>query len=110
MVLRSRFLIFFAFLLLDSRPEGSGSTSGGLTSSVECAAQGNEFFEGSVDTVALDVAVKETPDLIFRQSAAGGLDGFADTVGDGVPGGHAEEEGGTGVAAIPYGKGSLEMG
>ena len=49
---------------------------------MECAAQGNEFFEGSVDTVALDVAVKKTPDLILRQSAAGGLDGFADTVGD----------------------------
>ncbi len=77
---------------------------------MDCAAQGHEFFEGSVDKVALDVAVKETPDLILRQSVAGGLDGFADTVGDRVPGRHAEEEGGAGVAVIPYGKGSLEMG
>ena len=40
----------------------------------------------------------------------GGLDGLANTVGDGVPGGHAEEKGGTFVAVIPYGEGSLEMG
>ena len=72
--------------------------------------QGNELFEGSVDAVAVDVAMKETPDLMLRQSAVGGLDGFADTVGDGVPGGHAEEVGGTGVAVIPHGEGSLEMG
>ena len=38
------------------------------------------------------------------------LDGLADAVGDGVSGGHAEEEGGAGVAVIPYGEGSLEMG
>ena len=75
----------------------------------ECA-EGNEFFEGSVDTVGLDVAMKEAPDLILRQSGVGCLDGLANTVGNGVPGGHAEEEGGTGVAVIPYGEGSLEMG
>ena len=52
--------------------------------SVECA-QGNEVFEGRVEAVALDVAVKEAPDLILRQSVVGGLDGFADTVGDRSP-------------------------
>jgi hypothetical protein len=76
--------------------------------SVECA-QGNELFEGGVDTAALDVAMKEAPDLILGQSVVGGLDGFADTVGDRVSGGGAEEEGGARVAVIPYGEGSLEM-
>jgi hypothetical protein len=73
-------------------------------------AEGKECFEGSVDTVALDVTMKEAPDLILRQSVIGGVDRFADMVGDGVPGGHAEEDGGTGGAVIPYGEGSLEMG
>jgi hypothetical protein len=72
--------------------------------------EGNECFEGSVDTVALDVTMKEAPDLILRQSVIGGLDRFADTVGDGVSGRHAEEEGGAVVAVIPNGEGSLEMG
>lgn len=61
-------------------------------------AEGNECFEGCVDTVALDVTMKEAPDLILRQSVIGGVDGFADMVSDGVPGGHAEEDGGTGGA------------
>ena len=54
--------------------------------------------------------MKEAPDLILRQSVVGGLDGFADTVSDGIASGRAEKEGGTGVAVIPYGEGSLEMG
>jgi hypothetical protein len=35
--------------------------------------------------------------------------GFANTVGDGISGGHTEEEGGTGIAVIPYGEGSLQV-
>src|ERR1700722_5930123 len=96
------------FVLLECQPLGRGPPSGGLGARAE-GAEGNEFFQGVVDTVALDVAMKETPDLILRQSAIGSLDGFPDTVGDGVSGGHAEEEGGTGVAVIPNGEGSLEM-
>jgi hypothetical protein len=53
--------------------------------------------------------MKEAHNLRLRQCAAGGVDGFADTVGDGVSGGPAEEEGGTGVAVVPYGEGSLEV-
>ena len=40
---------------------------------------------------------------------AGGFDGFADAVGDGIAGGHAEKQGGAGVAVVPYGEGGLEM-
>ena len=87
---------------------GRGSTSGGLAVGAE-STEGHECFESSVDTVALEVTMKEAPDLILRQSIVGGLDRLANTVSDGVPGGHAEEEGGTGVAVIPYGEGSLEM-
>ena len=65
------------FVLLDGRPVGRGTTPCGLAVSGE-SAEGNEFFKSSVDTVALDVTMKETPDLILRQSVAGGLDGFAD--------------------------------
>jgi hypothetical protein len=56
---------------------GRGSTSSGLAVGGESAA-GNEFIKGSVDTVALDMTMKKAPDLILRQSVAGGLDGFAD--------------------------------
>jgi hypothetical protein len=56
----------------------------------ECA-EGNELFEGGVDTVALEVAMKKAPDLILRQSGVGYLDRLANTVGYRVPGGHAEE-------------------
>jgi hypothetical protein len=74
----------------------------------ECV-ESDECFEGRVDTVTLDVAVKETPDLILRQAVAGGVNGFADAVGNGVSGGLAEEEGGAGVAVIPHGEGGLEV-
>jgi len=87
---------------------GRGSTSGGLAMGGE-GAHVFECFEGCVDTVALDVTVKEAPDLMLRQSVAGGIDGFADAVGDGVSGGHAKEKRGAGVAVVPYGEGSLEV-
>ncbi len=74
----------------------------------ECA-EGEEFLEGIVDTVALEVAMKDASDLILRQSMVGCLNGLANTVGDGIPGGHAEEQSGTVVAVVPYGEGSLEM-
>jgi hypothetical protein len=66
-VFRYRLLIFFVFARFEGRPEGGGSTSRGLAANGEWA-EGNEFFKGSVDTVALDVAMKEAPDLILRQS------------------------------------------
>ena len=47
---------------------------------------------GGVDAAAFDVTVKEAPELMLRQSVAAGLDGFADTVGDEISGGDAEEE------------------
>ena len=72
-------------------------------------AEGNECFESSVDTAGLHVAMKEAHNLRLRQSVAGGVNGFADAVGDGISGGHAEEEGGAGVAVVPYGEGSLEV-
>ena len=53
--------------------------------------------------------MKEAHNLRLGQCAAGDVNGFADTVGDGSSGGPAEEEGGTGVAIIPYGEGSLEV-
>jgi hypothetical protein len=70
--------------LVDGRPAGGGPPSGGRSSRGE-GAEGNHFFEGSVDTVGLDVAVKETPDVMPGESFVGGFDGFADTVGDGSP-------------------------
>jgi hypothetical protein len=78
------------FVIFDGGPEGRGPTSGGLALGGE-GAEGYECFEASVDTVALDVTVKEVPDLRLRQAVAGGLDRFANAVGDGVPGGYAEE-------------------
>src|SRR5882757_5320152 len=87
---------------------GGGSTSGGLVAEIDCA-EGNECFEGSLDAVALDVTMKEAGDFRLRQSIAGGFDGFADAVGDGIAGGHAEKKGGTVVAIVPYGEVGLEM-
>jgi hypothetical protein len=55
------------------------------------------------------MAVKETPDLIFRQSLRGLLESLANAVGDRVTGGVAEEEGGAGGTVIPYGQSGLEM-
>jgi hypothetical protein len=37
-VFRYRFLIFFVFVLFDGRPEGRGSTSGGLAVGIEASA------------------------------------------------------------------------
>jgi hypothetical protein len=100
--------MIFVLVRCDGRPVSGGSPPGGLATLVQ-GAESNECFEGSVDTVALDVAMKEAHNLRLRQCAAGGVNGFANTVGDGISGGHAEEEGGTGVAVIPYGEGSLEV-
>ena len=55
------------------------------------------------------MAVKETPDLILRQSGVGCLDRPVNTIGDGIPCGHTEEKGSTGVAVISHGEGSLKM-
>jgi hypothetical protein len=55
------------------------------------------------------MAVKETPDLIFRQSLRGLLESLANAFGDRVTGGVAEEEGGAGGTVIPYGQSGLEM-
>ena len=92
----------------DGRPAGGWSSAGGLVSDVQ-GAQGNECFESSVDTAGFHVAMKQAHNLILRQGSAGAVNGFADTVGDGISGGPAEEEGGAGVAVIPYGEGSLEV-
>src|SRR5277367_2605849 len=100
--------MIFVLVRCDGRPVSGGSPPGGLATLVQ-GAESNECFEGSVDTIALDVAMKEADDLRLRQCAAGGVNGFADTVGDGISGGHAEEEGGTGVAVVPYGEGSLKV-
>ena len=75
----------------------------------ECA-QRDKGFEGGVDARGIEVAVKDAPNLVFRQSFFGGLYGFADAVGDGIAGGHAEEHGGAFVAIIPHGKSGLEVG
>jgi hypothetical protein len=53
-------------------------------------AKGDELFEGSLDPVAADVAVKEAPDLIPGQAVFGLLDGKLDAVGGEVTGGGAE--------------------
>jgi hypothetical protein len=58
------------FVLQNGQLVGRGSTSGGLAVGGE-SAESNEFFKGSVDTVALDMTMKEAPDLILRQSVAG---------------------------------------
>jgi hypothetical protein len=55
---------------------GGGSTSGEFVVESECT-YGNEFFQGSVDAVALDVTMKEARDFRPRQSIARGLNGFA---------------------------------
>jgi hypothetical protein len=89
------------FVLWDERPEGRGPPSGGLGADSECA-EGQEFIEGNVDSVALEMPMKEAPDLILQQPTVGYLIGLTNTVGDGVAGGHAEEEGGTVVAVIPW--------
>jgi hypothetical protein len=72
------------FVLFNGQPAGRGSTSGGLVAGGE-GAEVSECFESSIDTVALDVTVKEAPYLILRQSVAGGLDCFANAVSDGIP-------------------------
>jgi len=47
----------------------------------------------SFDAFAGDMPMEESAHLLSGQSGEGCVDGFADTVGDGVAGGCAEEEG-----------------
>ena len=68
-------------------------------------AEGHELFEGSLDVVAADVAVKEAPDLFPGQSVFGLVDGKLDAIGGGITGGGAEEVRGAGGAVVPYGEG-----
>jgi hypothetical protein len=49
------------------------------------------LFEGGLDFVAGDVAVKEAPDLIPGQADFGFFDGNLDAIGGDVTGGSAEE-------------------
>ena len=84
--------MIFVLVGCDGRPVSGGPARGGLATLVQ-GAESNECFEGSVDTVALDVAMKEADNLRLRQCAAGGVNGFADTVGDGISGGHVEKKG-----------------
>jgi hypothetical protein len=51
---------------------GGGPTSGGHGVERE-GAEGNECFEGSVDTVALDMTMKEAPDLRSRRKRISGV-------------------------------------
>jgi hypothetical protein len=85
-------LIFSMFLPREGRPEGGGAAGGQFAVAGGCVEE-REFLERGVDTLGVDVAMKETPDLIFRQSLGGFLDCLANAVGDGVTGGVAEEEG-----------------
>jgi len=73
-------------------------------------AQGDELFEGGLDPIAADMAVKKTPDLFPGQAVFGFLDGKLDAIGGEVTGRGAEEFRGTGGAILPYGEGGLEMG
>jgi hypothetical protein len=50
--------MIFVLVRCDGRPVSGGSPPGGLAMLVQ-GAESNECFEGSVDTVALDVAMKE---------------------------------------------------
>jgi hypothetical protein len=73
-------------------------------------AEGHELFEGGLDPIAADVAMKEAPDLFPGQSFFGFLDGKLDAIGSDVTGGGAEEFQGSGGAVLPYGEGGFEMG
>jgi hypothetical protein len=68
------------------------------------------MFEGGVDMVAAEMAMEESTDLFSGQSVGGGVEGLTDTVGSGVTGAGAEEEGGTRRAVLPYFEGGVEMG
>jgi hypothetical protein len=68
------------------------------------------LLEGSVDSVAIETAVKETPDLHPGRSSGRCVEGLFDAVGGVVSGGGAEEEWGAPGAVVPYGECSLEMG
>jgi hypothetical protein len=72
-------------------------------------AEGRELFECSLDLVAANVAVKETPDLFPGQSIFRLLDGKLDAIGGDVSGGGAEEDRGSGGTVLPYSEGGLEM-
>jgi hypothetical protein len=103
-----RCLVFFLPRPGGGRPEGGGAASGGFAVADDCVDH-HQLFEGGIDTVAVNVAMEKTPDLIFGQSFGGCLESLANTVGNRVTGGIAEEKGSAGGAVIPYGKGSLEM-
>jgi hypothetical protein len=53
--------------------------------------------------------VKESPDLVSRQSFRGSVEGLADALGGRIDGRGVEEEAGTGQAVVPNGQGGLEM-
>jgi hypothetical protein len=73
-------------------------------------AEGQELFEGGLDFVAADMAVKEAPDLIPGQAVFGFFDGNLNAIGGDVTGGSAEEFRGGGGAVLPCGESGLEMG
>ena len=73
-------------------------------------AKGQELLQRGFNTLAAKMTMEEGGDLFSGQSVGRGIDGFTDTVGGGISGDGAEEEGGAGGAVLPYGKGSLEMG
>jgi hypothetical protein len=104
-----RCLVFFLPWPGGGRPEGGGAASGGLAVADDCVDH-HQLLEGGIDAVAVDVAVEESPDLVFRQSFGGCVESLANTVGNRVTGGIAEEKGSAGEAVIPNGEGSLEMG
>ena len=72
--------------------------------------QGQELLECGFDAFAADMAMEESTHLFSGQSGEGCVDGFADTVGDGVAGRCAEEEGRALGAVVPHGEGSLKVG
>jgi hypothetical protein len=68
------------------------------------------LFNCGFDSVAAEVAVKESTDLFSGQSVGAYVDGLADTVRGGIAGGCAEKEGGSCEAVVPYGEAACRWG
>jgi hypothetical protein len=67
-------------------------------------------LQRKLDALFADMAVKEATDLALAQTFGGGGDGFADAARCGIDGSVVEEKTSAGLAVVPHGQASVEVG
>ena len=101
------FRLLFGFVA-GGEPESSGATAA-RKATTSGYSERAEFFEGLINRAAADVAMEEVPDLASGKAAGRSLQGFEDTIGNGVSDAVAEE-GGRGVGTVvPQGESRVEV-